>query len=88
MDHNMPNKENARFTACVVGTNDLKLIWQDTYDVEYDDTDFSLLSWAVDNNGNALALAVISGGEGKRLMQYSTRMFSIDAASKKLLIVN
>ncbi|MBK7440083.1 MAG: hypothetical protein WAT43_02005 [Chitinophagales bacterium] len=85
MDHNMPNKENARFTACVVGTNDLKLIWQDTYDVEYDDTDFSLLSWAVDNNGNALALAVISGGEGKRLMQYSTRMFSIDAASKKIV---
>ncbi len=85
MDHNMPNKENARFTACVVGTNDLKLIWQETYDVEYDDTDFSILSNAVDNNGNVLALALIRGGEGKRLSKYSTRMFSIDAVSKKVV---
>lgn len=85
MDHNMPNKSNAKFTVCVIGTNDMELIWQQSYEVEYDDTDFSVLSFAVDNNGNALALALITGGEGKRLLKYSTRMFSIEANSKELV---
>lgn len=84
-DHNMPDKEDSKFSIAVIGTSDLKEIWASSYTAPYEDRDFTLLSNAVDNNGNVLLLSLIKGGEGKRLAKYSTRMFTIDAQSKKYL---
>lgn len=81
-DHNMSNKDNAKFTVSVVSTDDLKEIWSSSYTVDYLDLDFGVLSWSVDNGGNVLLLGVVKGGEGKRLSKYSTRIFSIDAATQ------
>lgn len=82
-DHNMSNKENAKFTVSVVSTDDLKEIWSSSYTVDYLDLDFAVLSWAVDNGGNVLLLALVEGEEGKRLNKYSTRVFAIDAETQE-----
>ncbi len=84
MVHNGPPNDNARFTACVINTLDQSIMWQETFDVAYDKVDFNFLSWAVDSVGNVVTLAVIAGGEGKRLLEYSTRILSIDAITKKI----
>ena len=83
MDHNMPNKEDAKFSLAVIGADDLKKVWETQATVPYADTDFSLLSTAVDRSGNAIALGVIRGGDGKRLAAYSTRAFVFNTASEK-----
>lgn len=81
-DHNMSNFEYAKFTVSVINTDDLKEIWTSSYTVDYSDLDFGVLSWAVDNGGNVLLLGVVKGENGKRLNKYSTRIFSIDAATQ------
>ncbi len=83
MDHDMPNKENAKVSISVVNISDLSEIWHTTTSIDYADADFAALSGAVDAAGNFLMLAVIKGGEGKRLQQYSTRMFTFDANDQK-----
>ena len=81
-DHNMSNFDHAKFTVSVINTDDLKEIWTSSYTVDYSDLDFGVLSWAVDNGGNVLLLGVVKGENGKRLNKYSTRIFSIDAATQ------
>jgi|GEM_PF-2027518 len=81
-DHNMSDKDDAKFSVAVITTDDLKEMWNNSFTAPYTDKDFGLLSFAVDNNGNMLLLSVISGGEGKRLEKYSTRMLTIVAGSK------
>lgn len=81
-DHNMPDKEDSKFSVAVITTDDLKEMWNSSFTAPYDDRDFQLLSNAVDNKGNMLLMSVIRGGEGKRLEKYSTRMFTIAAGSK------
>ncbi|MEZ5015228.1 MAG: hypothetical protein R2794_13145 [Chitinophagales bacterium] len=51
--------------------------------IPYEEQDFAVLSLAVDSKGRALMLGVVRGGTGKRLQQYSTRMFSFAAGAKK-----
>lgn len=72
MDHNMPNKESAKFSVMVLNATDLKEIWSTQATVDYLDTDFALLNSAVDNNGNVISMSVVTDEEGKRLAAYTT----------------
>ncbi len=83
MDHNMPNKEGAKFSVTVLNSSDLKEVWSTQTTVDYLDTDFGLLSSAVDNNGNVVSLAVVIGEEGKKLAAYSTRAIVFQGTSGK-----
>lgn len=83
MDHNMPNKEDAKFTQIVINTADLKEVSNNASTVPYSDTDFALLSTAISNSGNIVTLATIKGGDGKRLQVYSTRAFVFQNGSAK-----
>ncbi|HNW00265.1 MAG TPA: hypothetical protein PKL06_12900, partial [Chitinophagales bacterium] len=83
MDHNMPNKEGAKFSVTVLNSSDLTEDWSTQTTVDYLDTDFGLLSSAVDNNGNVVTLAVVIGEEGKKLAAYSTRAIVFQGTSGK-----
>lgn len=83
MDHNMPNKESAKFSVAVLNYENLEKLWATSSTVDYEDTDFGLLSSAVDNNGNVISLAVVKGGEGKKLAAYSTRAIVFSGTSGK-----
>lgn len=83
MDHDMPNNENAKFSMAVVESSNMQKVWKTQVNPDYEDLDFQLLSTAVNNDGNTIALGVVRGGEGKRFAAYSTRAFVFTTASEK-----
>lgn len=83
MTHDLGKKEESKVSMVVLNTSDLKVVWETSTTVPYLDEDFEMLSMAVDNSGNVIGLGVVRGGEGKRLAQYSTRIFTFSTANEK-----
>ncbi|MBC8045718.1 MAG: hypothetical protein H7Y00_02895 [Fimbriimonadaceae bacterium] len=82
-EHDMKGDDEAKITLTVVNTENYEELWKTSASFPYEDKNFTLLSAAVENDGDVAMLALIKGEEGSKLEKYSTSIFSFIGTSGK-----